>query len=113
MVSLALLLAAAAGSANAQTKRSSKPKTQSVRVIINERGYEPVSINLRRGVPARVTFLRVTEATCATEIVIPAHNINRPLPINQPVTVSFTPKRSGEINFTCGMNMMRGKMIVR
>ena len=27
--------------------------------------------------------------------------------------VSFTPRKTGEVGFACGMNMMRGKIIVR
>jgi len=98
----------------AQTvKKSSKPKAQTARVLITESGYSRTSINLRRGVPTRITFLRQTDATCATEVVISEYGIKKELPLNTPVVVSFTPKRSGEVGFTCGMNMMHGKLIVR
>ncbi len=100
--------------ASAQTTRKNvKPKTQSVRVVINEQGYSPGSFRLRKGVPARVTFLRTTDRTCGTEIVIPSYGINRSLPLDQSVSVFFTPRKSGEFGFTCGMNMMHGKIIVR
>ena len=92
---------------------SAKPKTQTAKVNITEKGYEPGSLKLRRGVPARLTFLRQTDATCATEVVIPAYGVNRKLPLNTPVTVAFTPTKAGEITFTCGMNMMRGKLVVQ
>lgn len=100
---------------NAQSQaqaKSTKPKLQTARVLINDQGYSRTSINLRRGVPMRITFLRQTEETCATEVVIADYGIRRSLPLNVPVAVSFTPKRSGEVTFTCGMNMMRGKLIV-
>lgn len=100
---------------NAQSQaqaKSTKPKLQTARVLINDQGYSRTSINLRRGVPTRITFLRPTEETCATEVVIADYGIRRSLPLNVPVAVSFTPKRSGEVTFTCGMNMMRGKLIV-
>lgn len=98
-------------SANAQTNK--KPKIQTASVLITENGYSRTSINLRRGVPARITFLRKTDATCATEVVISAYGVRQSLPLNTSVAVSFTPKRSGEFNFTCGMNMMRGKLVVQ
>src|SRR5688572_28677335 len=98
--------------AHAQAK-SAKPKLQTARVLINEQGYSRTSITLRRGVPTRITFLRQTDNTCATEVVIPAYGIRRSLPLNQPVVVSFTPRNTGEFAFTCGMNMMRGKLIIR
>ncbi len=98
--------------AQARTK-DPKAKLQTARVVITEQGYSRSSIVLRRGVPTRLTFLRQTDATCATEIVIPAYGIHRSLPLNTSIVVSFTPKRSGEFNFTCGMNMMRGKLVVQ
>ncbi len=110
---IALIILAFSLAASAQTHRkTSKPKTQTAKVLINEQGYSPGSFRLRRGVPARITFLRTTDNTCGTEIVIPAFGINRPLPLDQPVTVRFTPRKTGEFSFACGMNMMRGKLII-
>ncbi len=108
-----LFLLANSYQAKAQVSKIVKPRAQTARVLITENGYSRTSINLRRGVPTRITFIRQTDATCATEIVISYYGINRALPLNTPVVVSFTPKRSGEVGFTCGMNMMRGKLIVR
>jgi len=88
-------------------------KVQSVRISLTERGYQPETFRLKKGVPARVTFIRKTEDECGREIVIPAYNIRRELPLNQPVTVSFTPKKAGSFNFMCGMDMLRGKLIVQ
>ncbi len=101
-----------AASGFAQTGKS-KPKLQSARIEISENGYRPDSIKLRRGVPAKLTFIRTTDATCGTEIVIPNYAINKALPLNVPVVVNFNPRRSGEFAFTCGMGMLRGKLVVR
>jgi len=90
-----------------------KPRRQSVTIKITARGYEPGNFQLRKGIPARVTFLRTTDATCATEIALPDFNIRRALPLNQAVTVNFTPTKHGRYSFVCGMNMMRGQLIVQ
>lgn len=111
MIVLSVLALSFAVSAQTHGK-TVKPKTQTAKVLITEKGYEPGSLKLRRGVPAKITFLRTTENTCGTEIVIPAYGINKPLPLNERVTVSFTPKKTGEVGFTCGMNMMHGKIVV-
>ena len=108
----AVIVFAMSALSHAQAK-SAKTKLQTARVVINEQGYSRTSINLRRGVPTRITFLRQTDETCATEIVIPDYGIRRTLPLNVAIAVSFTPKKSGEVGFTCGMNMHRGKLIVR
>lgn len=90
-----------------------KPKTQSVRVSLTESGYSPTQLRLRKGVPARITFVRKTEDGCGREVVIPAYNIRRELPLNMPVSVRFTPNRAGTFGFACGMKMLKGTLIVR
>jgi plastocyanin domain-containing protein len=97
-------------SADAQSRKSAR--SQSAKVVIGNYGYDPASIRLKRGVPAKVTFLRVSESTCATEVLFADYGIRRELPLNQAVTVSFTPRKTGEFAFTCGMNMHRGKLII-
>ncbi len=93
--------------------QESETKTQSVKVTLSEKGFQPDTINLKRGVAARITFVRQVEVTCATEVLIPAFNIKRELPMNEPVTIEFTPDKAGEFGFTCPMNMVKGKIIVR
>jgi thiol-disulfide isomerase/thioredoxin len=85
---------------------------QRATIVVNATGYRPSKISLRLGVPARLTFLRTTQS-CGTQIVIPAYGINRELPLNVPVVVEFTPKTSGRIKITCGMDMFRGSLIVK
>ena len=106
-----LFVLTAIGQVNAQAKQ--KPKLQTAKVLITEHGFSRTSITLRRGVPTRITFLRQTDSTCATSVIISRYAINRELPLNTSVVVSFTPKQSGEVVFACGMNMMRGKLIVQ
>jgi hypothetical protein len=86
---------------------------QTATVIVSEQGYEPSRVVLHAGRLARLTFTRTTEKTCGTEIMIPSLNIKRALPLNQPVGVEFTPERTGDIAFACGMNMLRGTIVVQ
>lgn len=90
-----------------------KPRLQRGKVEIGAKGFQPTSIKLRRGVRTRLTFLRTTDATCAKEIVLPDFDIRRALPLNQPVVITFTPRKRGPLTFACGMNMMRGQLIVQ
>lgn len=90
-----------------------RPTVQKATIIVDGDGYRPSNLRLRRGVPARLTFIRKVAEGCGTEIVIPAYGINRPLPPKVPVVISFTPKRSGRVKLTCGMDMFRGWLIVR
>ena len=81
-------------------------------MLVTEQGYEPAKVTLRAGKPVKITFLRTTDKTCATEVVFPSLKIRRALPLNQPVAIEFTPGASGEIGFVCGMNMLRGTVVV-
>jgi plastocyanin domain-containing protein len=107
----ALLVSAVGGIAPAPV--IGKPGVQTAKIEINTKGYKPTSLKLRRGIRARVTFVRTTDATCAKEIVLPDFNIRRALPLNQPVVVTFTPTNRGTFTFVCGVNMMRGQLIVQ
>ena len=86
---------------------------QTAKIVLTEKGYEPARVSLRAGVRARITFVRTTDKTCGTEVVFPSLNVKRALPLNEPVTIEFTPATSGEIAFSCGMNMLRGTVVVR
>lgn len=90
-----------------------KPTVQSRSVKITERGFEPYTLTVRRGVRTRITFLRTTDDTCAKEVVFPDFGIKRDLPLNQAVVIMLVPNKKGEFRFTCGMNMMNGKLIVQ
>jgi plastocyanin domain-containing protein len=86
---------------------------QTASIILSDKGYEPAKVSLRAGTRARITFLRTTDKTCGTEVTFPSLNIKRALPLNEPITIEFTPAKAGEIAFACGMNMLRGTVVVR
>ena len=96
-----------------QPVKTDDDKVQTASVAVTEKGYEPASLDLKKGVPARLTFTRKTDSTCGTEVVLPDYKINQKLPLNKPVVVSFTPEKSGTFAFTCGMNMLKGQVVVK
>lgn len=87
---------------------------QVVHIEAGDTGYEPAHIQLRPGVPARLVFTRTTESECLEQVQIPDFGIGvTDLPLNEPVAVSFTPEEGGTFTFACGMDMMRGTIVVR
>jgi hypothetical protein len=86
---------------------------QTARVTVSDRGYEPDRLVLRRGTPVRITFTRTSQTTCGTEVNFPSLSIRRPLPLNQPVDIEFTPQQTGEIGFACGIDMLSGTIVVQ
>jgi plastocyanin domain-containing protein len=76
-------------------------------------GYSPDVIVVREGVPVRLNFYRDETASCSETVVFSDFHIARPLPAFTTTPIEFTPDKAGEFTFTCGMNMMRGKLIVQ
>jgi plastocyanin domain-containing protein len=75
-------------------------------------GYEPDVIVVQKGTPVRLDFYRDETASCSDTVVFGDFGIARSLPAFRTTPVEFTPEKAGEFTFTCGMNMMRGKLIV-
>lgn len=75
-------------------------------------GYSPDVIVVQRGRPVRLNFYRDETASCSEEVVLRDFNISRRLPAHTTTPIEFTPEQSGEFPFTCGMGMMRGRIIV-
>jgi plastocyanin domain-containing protein len=76
-------------------------------------GYQPASITAEAGRPIRLNFTRRESTPCGEEVVLPEFGRRAHLPENKTVAVEVTPERPGEYEFTCGMNMYKGKLVVR
>jgi len=74
--------------------------------------YSPEIIHVKAGVPVTLHFYRDEDADCTNEVVFESLGIRRRLPARETTTIVFTPSDTGEIGFSCGMGMVRGKLIV-
>jgi plastocyanin domain-containing protein len=81
-------------------------------VIRVEGGYSPARVRLRAGQVARLVFDRREDSSCSEEVVIPELGIRRFLPAFQRTGVDLPPARAGTYEFTCGMGMLRGSLVV-
>jgi plastocyanin domain-containing protein len=84
---------------------------QEIKVLVKG-GYDPDVIVVEKGRPVRLDFYRDETASCSDTVVFGDFGISRPLPAFKTTPVEFTPDKAGEFTFTCGMNMMRGKLVV-
>ena len=75
-------------------------------------GYDPDLIVVEAGRPVRLDFHRNETADCSEEIVFGDFGIRKRLPAFQTTPVEFTPEQPGEYVFTCGMGMLKGKLLV-
>lgn len=82
-------------------------------LTVTEKGFEPDHFDLRKGEPVHLVVTRVTDHTCATAILIRDLGIKRALPLNQPVAIDFTPLKTGELHYLCGMKKIGGVLLVQ
>ena len=75
-------------------------------------GYTPDRVVVRAGTPVRLNFYRDETDSCSESVVFGDFGIARQLPAFKRTAVEFTPERPGEFTWTCGMSMMRGKLVV-
>lgn len=80
--------------------------------IIVDGGYKPGIIKVKKGEEVKLTLKRSDPNTCLEEFILPDFKIKKYLPLNKKVGVTFTPNKTGEFGFHCGMNMFHGKIIV-
>jgi plastocyanin domain-containing protein len=76
-------------------------------------GYQPASIVVEAGRPVRLNFTRREASLCGEEVVLPEFGRRAHLPEDKTIPVEVTPEKPGEYEFTCGMNMYKGRLIVR
>jgi plastocyanin domain-containing protein len=89
-----------------------KDGVRTVEMAVTDDGFEPSKVKVKKGEKVRFVVTRKTNSTCAKEIVIKDHGINSPLPLNKAVTVEFTPNKSGEIRYACGMDHISGVVFI-
>jgi plastocyanin domain-containing protein len=84
---------------------------QEVRVTVKG-GYTPDTIVVQAGRPVRLLFYRDETADCSERLVFEQFGIDAALPAFQTTAVEFTPEVAGEFPFRCGMNMLKGLLVV-
>jgi len=84
---------------------------QEVRVLVKG-GYTPDTIVVQAGKPVRLQFYRDETADCSERVVFERFKIDQMLPAFQTTTIEFTPTEAGEYPFRCGMNMLKGLLVV-
>ena len=91
---------------------TNKSGLQEIKVTVKG-GYSPDVIVVKKGVPVRLNFYRDETSSCSEQVIFSDFSIVRDLPTFKTTPVEFTPDLTGEFSFVCGMNMIRGKLIVQ
>ncbi len=86
--------------------------SRTVKISVSKNGFSPSSIDAEAGHKLNLVFNRVDKQGCGSEVVFPSLKVRKKLPIGKDVIVSFTPTEARQVNFTCGMGMLKGKVII-
>lgn len=104
---------AVAASQPAQITKVPPPSDGSIAITVDGEGYHPSTVKASAGKKAKLVFTRTTDKTCGTEVVFAALNIKKELPLNQPTTIEVDVPASGQLAFACGMDMLKGTVVVQ
>ena len=86
--------------------------TQNVQITVAG-GYDPEVVTVKKGVPATLTFTRTSAQGCLDVVHSPALGFgDTELPLDQPQTVTINTDQAGEFQYSCGMDMFFGKVVV-
>ncbi len=86
--------------------------TRTVRIKVDKNGFSPSSIDVETGHKLNLIFNRADKNNCGNTVVFRKLNIRKSLPVGRDVIVSFTPRKPGQITFSCGMGMYKGSVVV-
>jgi plastocyanin domain-containing protein len=75
-------------------------------------GYTPAVIRAKQGVPLRLVFDRQETSSCSEEVVLGDFGVRRFLPAFEKTVVELTPREPGRFDFSCGMGMLHGTLVV-
>lgn len=103
-----------AGAKVETTPAATTPTTskQTVRMVLDRNGYSPSVLYAKVGIPVRWIIDGQEVSGCTNQIVLRGgYNITKNLKSGENI-IEFTPKQVGEIPFSCGMDMVRGKFII-
>ena len=116
-----ILTAGALSAATTLGSSASAPKSayaqgagdvQEVEVLVKG-NYKPDRIEVTEGQRVRLKFTRKESGPCTRDVVFPALGIKKELPENQLVVIELPALKAGEYEFKCGMNMIKGTVVVK
>lgn len=113
LTTLAAGTAIASSSAAAPKSAPKVPANAQKITVTLPQGYTNSTRSVKAGQPVALTFYLKSNAGCGNEVMLPAANWKKTLQVGQKATVVYTPKKSGTLSFACGMNHMKGSIVVK
>ncbi|MDP4084366.1 MAG: cupredoxin domain-containing protein [Bacillota bacterium] len=90
----------------------SKETSPKIKMEATSTGYSPSIIYVKRGANVELQLHNSDPSSCTAIFNLPDFNINNVSLKVGTTSFTFTPSKTGEYTFSCGMNMFKGKIIV-
>jgi plastocyanin domain-containing protein len=84
-----------------------------IRVEVGAEGFRPARVPVKAGTSVQLAFRRTGDGGCGDRVVFPALKLERALPLDETVLVQVLAPKSGELAFTCGMDMLQGALVAQ
>jgi plastocyanin domain-containing protein len=96
----------------ATPRKVTASQARPIEVLVKDGVYSPAHIQVKQGDKIRLRFIREDPSPCAAKVIFNSLGKTLELPVNQSADIELQLKDAGEIDFTCEMQMYRGKLIV-
>ena len=94
-----------------RTVHPSSSAARQIEVLVDGR-FRPGWVGVQAGERVRLRFLRRDDSACTRKVIFPTLGIEKELPTGREVLVDLPELPVGEHPFTCGMDMVRGSVVV-
>lgn len=91
-----------------EEKPVSGSTVQNAEIQITTSGYKPDYIRVKKGEPVEIKLINKDAYSCAAAFRIPSLRISKNVKPNDEQIITFTPDKTGKIQFNCSMGMYRG-----
>ena len=93
-------------------KKINTVQAEGIIEILVDGGYKPEQISIPYGKTTKLIFHRKDSSSCLEEVVIADFKVRKFLPLNEKTEIEINPTKKGEFDFSCGMGMFHGKLLV-
>jgi plastocyanin domain-containing protein len=89
------------------------PGVQQTKVLVDDKGFTPSHVDVQKGKPASLVFVRTTDDTCAKEVVFPDLKLEKDLPLRTAVAIDIPTGDARTLTFQCGMAMYKSAVVIQ
>ena len=111
VASTALYAAPKAPDTKAPAPKANAPQQVLITLPLDYKATPAATV--KAGQPIALTFYLKSEAGCGDTVVLPAAKWKKTLKVGEKATVLYTPTKTGPLAFRCGMNHMKGSLLVQ